>query len=210
MNAARRNATRLLGDAKLLMEAKRFPTACSLAILSIEESGKTSLLRLLAAAPSDKHVKQAWKNYRDHHAKNTHWMIGELTAKGAKTLDDLTATFDPESDHPAVLDVIKQLGFYTDCYGKANWSEPFEVVEEALAKQIMLTAEVLLPRREASEREVQLWIKHVGKHWGTVEMARGALEYEKAMIAEGLSNRTLEEVQRFYSPETFTGVKFLP
>ena len=38
MNAARRNATRLLGDAKLLMEAKRFPAACSLAILSIEES----------------------------------------------------------------------------------------------------------------------------------------------------------------------------
>jgi len=95
-----------------------------------------------------------------------------------------------------------------------NWAsipiEPFEVVEEALAKQIILTAEVLLPRREASEREVQLWIKHVGKHWGTVEMARGPLEYEKAMIAEGLSNRTLEEVQRFYSPETFTGVKFRP
>ncbi len=37
MNAARKNAKRLLEDAKLLLEAKRFPTACSLAILSIEE-----------------------------------------------------------------------------------------------------------------------------------------------------------------------------
>ena len=34
-------------------------------------------------------------------------------------------------------------------------------------------------------------------------MARGALEFEKAMIAEGLSAKTIEEVERFYSPEAF-------
>jgi AbiV family abortive infection protein len=207
MSAARRNAVRLYEDANLLLEAKRFPSACSLAILSIEESGKMSLLRLLATASTDKRIKDAWRSYRDHQVKNAQWIIAELAAKGAKKLDDLSGIFDPNSDHPAVLDVIKQLGFYTDCYGKAHWSEPFDVIEDRLAKHIVWTAKILLPKRETSEREVQLWIKHVGAHWGTRDMARGALEFEKAMIAEGLSDRTIEEVERFYSPETFKGVK---
>jgi hypothetical protein len=29
-----------------------------------------------------------------------------------------------------MLDVIKQLGFDTDCYGNAHWSEPSEAIDE--------------------------------------------------------------------------------
>ena len=45
MNAARDNAQRLATDAATLLDARRFPTAASLAFLSIEESGKISILR---------------------------------------------------------------------------------------------------------------------------------------------------------------------
>lgn len=207
MNAARRNAIRLFEDAKVMIEVKRFPTACSLAILSIEESGKVSLLRGLSTAPTAKHLKQAWKDYRDHQSKNAAWIIAELAAKGAQTLDDLAPMYDPQSDHSAVLDVIKQLGFYTDCYGKAHWSEPIEIINEKLAQQMLFVAKVLLPKSETSEREIQLWVKHVGhREWGTGDMARGALEFAKAMIEEGLSTRSIEEVERFYCPDTFVGV----
>src|SRR5262245_14331298 len=48
MNGAARNAKRLLEDAITLIKAGRFPTACSVAILSIEESGKLPVLRALA------------------------------------------------------------------------------------------------------------------------------------------------------------------
>ena len=41
MNAAVRNATSLVDDANLLLERKRFPSAVALAILAIEEAGKT-------------------------------------------------------------------------------------------------------------------------------------------------------------------------
>jgi HEPN superfamily AbiV-like protein len=116
--------------------------------------------------------------------------------------------FDPASDHSSVLDVTKQLGFYTDCYGKAHWSEPGEVIGEHLARQMLLIARVLLPKRVTSEREIQLWIKHVGDHWGTRAMAIGALAFEKAMIEEGLSSRTLEEIEKFYNVATFEGVRF--
>jgi hypothetical protein len=47
INAATKNAKRLSEDAALLFEAGRFPSAVSLAILSIEESGKASILRSL-------------------------------------------------------------------------------------------------------------------------------------------------------------------
>ena len=50
MNYARRNARRLAEDAKLLLDGKRFASAFSLGILSIEESGKTNILRSLAIA----------------------------------------------------------------------------------------------------------------------------------------------------------------
>lgn len=40
MNAARRNARRLADDARLLLDAERFSSAASIAVLSIEESGK--------------------------------------------------------------------------------------------------------------------------------------------------------------------------
>jgi hypothetical protein len=50
MNAASRNAIRLLKDAEILFEAKRYPSASSLAALAIEEVGKSPILRSLAVA----------------------------------------------------------------------------------------------------------------------------------------------------------------
>ena len=84
MNAAARNARRLYDDANLLFEVKRFPTASSLAVLSIEEAGKLALLRGILAAPSEKHLKEAWRAYRDHRSKNAAWIIGELAATGER------------------------------------------------------------------------------------------------------------------------------
>ena len=49
MNAAVANARLLLEDAKFLLERMRYPTATSLAILAIEEDGKTALFRYFGA-----------------------------------------------------------------------------------------------------------------------------------------------------------------
>jgi AbiV family abortive infection protein len=194
MNAAMRNASRLLDDARMLADAKRFPTACSLAILSIEESGKLSVLRSIATAQNDRHLKDFWRDYRNHQTKNAAWIICDLAGKGAKTLDDLRPIFDLDGDHTAVLDVVKQIGFYTDCFGNAHWSEPHVVVDEALAKYLIFIAQVLVPKAETTEREMELWVDHIGKDIGN---PTGLLEFHKAMIAEGLTNHSLEEVERF-------------
>ncbi len=69
MNAANNNARRLIEDAEILFNLNRFPSALSLSILSIEESGKVSILRELALAKNGDQVKEAWKAYRSHTKK---------------------------------------------------------------------------------------------------------------------------------------------
>ena len=101
MNAACRNARRLADDARLLLDAGRNPTAASLAALSIEESGKASVLRGLALAPTEKARRRAWKDYRSHRSKNAAWILPELVAKGARDLEALRLAADPSAEHTA-------------------------------------------------------------------------------------------------------------
>jgi len=204
MNAAARNAKRLYDDAALLMEAGRFPTACSIAVLSIEESGKVAILRRLALAKDDTQAKKLWREYRDHRSKNMMWIVAELAAKGARTIEDLRVIVDPDSDHRSVLDSIKQLGFYTDCCGDiANWSEPNTVVEEDLARSILFAAKVLLRKKDVPVREAELWIEHLGPSIDGADSFDELVVFYRAMHAEGLESFTPEEIARFLDkPQT--------
>ena len=69
MNAARRNAQRLLADAKTLLGCERWPAACQLAILAIEEAGKVSVLRGISIAGDEEALKRLWRDYRSHTPK---------------------------------------------------------------------------------------------------------------------------------------------
>jgi AbiV family abortive infection protein len=117
MNAAGRNAERLCDDASLLLQEARYPSAAALAALSIEEAGKLSILRRLAVARDEEEVAECWRNYRWHTKKNIAWLLPQLVADGARRLDDFSPLFDGESDHPELLDQVKQISFYSDCLG---------------------------------------------------------------------------------------------
>lgn len=175
INAAIRNARRLASDAKILLEANRHPTAASVAALSIEEAGKVSILRRLATARDDKEVKSLWREYRSHRAKNTMWILPDLAAKGAHSLTPLRDAVDKDGEHTAVLDAVKQIGLYTDCYGDCHWSVPSEVIDANLAKQLVMTAEVLSQKVEISPREIELWKEIMEPVWGTPAMQEALL-----------------------------------
>ncbi len=198
MNAAARSAKRLYEDAEILFAAGRFPSACATAVLSIEEAGKLSILRELACASSKARLNAAWRRYADHREKNAQWILFDLAAKGARTLIEFSPIFDRQSDHPDVLNVIKQLGFYSDCYGDAHWSEPHEIVDEKLARSIVLVARIFVPKHDFSERELDLWVRHVGPHWGKPTMQQATLEFQRAAEAEGLARHTEQELREFY------------
>jgi AbiV family abortive infection protein len=177
MNTAARNAKRLADDASLLLENNRFASAVALAVLSIEESGKLSILRQLACAQSAEHAKQCWREYRSHTKKNVMGAFLDLFTKGARRLDQFAPLFDPNADHPQLLDKVKQIALYSDCLGSAHWSDPVEVIEESLARGIVLAAKILAQGKEVTTLEVELWVKHVGPHLHAGrEQAERALE----------------------------------
>ena len=152
INAAKVNAKRLHEDAKILLKVKRYPSAASLAILSIEESGKVSILRSLSVARNEKDVKESWQQYRSHTKKNVAWLLPDLVAKGARKLDDLKSLFDENSDHPYILDQLKQLGFYTDCLGEAHWSIPDDIIDEQLSNMLVKISGLFIKNKETSTK----------------------------------------------------------
>jgi len=164
MNAAIRNARRLADDAELLLKNRRYPTAASVATLSIEESGKLMILRHLAGAKTPNEIKDRWREYRSHTKKNVMWLFSQFVSEGASKLKDFANLFDENSEHPYLLDQVKQIGFYTDCLGKAHWSEPEKVIDEKLAVLLVNIAKIFANDKEVTETEIMLWIQHVSPY----------------------------------------------
>lgn len=188
IRCAKENARRLVADAELLLAHERCASALALSILAIEEAGKVSILRAVVLARSDDEAKADWKEYRSHTAKNRLWPILEFALKGARKLDDFTALVAEDADRPLILDQLKQLAFYTDCLGKRHWSVPSEVIEKDLAAVIARTAKLLVTDGEITQREIELWIQHVGPFWKKSKevMEKALVDWYAALQAEGL------------------------
>jgi AbiV family abortive infection protein len=165
MNAAIQNAKRLAEDAELLIEKQRYPSAASLAILSIEESGKVSILRRLSLSRNEEELKETWKDYRTHTKKNVNWLIPDLVKAGARKLEDFRPMVEGDAEHPYILDQIKQIGFYTDCLTDAHWSIPKEIIDKQPAMMLVDLAKIFASTKEITEKEIELWVKHLGPVW---------------------------------------------
>ena len=162
INAARQNSIRLVQDAKVLAELGRFPSALALAILSIEESGKVAILREISYSTDEKALKGAWKHYRSHTSKNVLWTAPDLIRDGAREVSDFAPLFDRSSDHPLVLDQLKQIALYTDCLGTGKWTIPVDVIDRDLTLSIVQVAKTLASEKETTVEEVELWIEVMG------------------------------------------------
>lgn len=191
MNCAKQNAKRLAGDAQILFDAQRYPSALSLAILSLEESGKLIILRRMATAASDQEILELWKAYRRHTAKHILTVIPERIARGARRLIDFRECVDDTTlDEKATYDALKQIGFYTDCLGKAHWSIPSEVIGRKLAEMVVhFAVSTSSNERETPPREIELWVMHMQSG-----MTRSNLiNWGKAMVAEGLQDEGYDD-----------------
>jgi AbiV family abortive infection protein len=162
INAARRNARRLAEDAQLVFEKGRYPTAAALAILSVEESGKESILREIAwITADDRELRECWKDFRSHTRKNAMWLLPKLVSEGKHLLEDFRELFEEGAEHTFMLDMVKQVSLYTDCLGRAHWSEPAYVIDGSLAGALVGIAKVFVKEREITTKEIELWIKRM-------------------------------------------------
>lgn len=199
MTRALENAARLAEDAQSLFDQNRIPSSVALAILSIEESGKVSILRQMVTAEDEKGHQQLWKAYRSHNKKNILWLFGELVQQGARSLDEFRLLVDPDSDHPDILDQLKQLCIYTDCFNDGKWSSPIEVDVLTLAPHLLKLAQILGKPRAVTSEEVELWQKHLlpVEHAPMLLQKQAVMNWYGEMKLRGLSDASLEEVERF-------------
>lgn len=163
INIAISNSISLLSDAQLLYSNNRYERAASLAILAIEEIGKTSIIREIVLYDNVHEIKESWKRYRRHTSKNVMWLLPQWMNKGAKKLDEYGSMFN-DREGTQLLDNIKQLSFYTDCYGKCHWNAPSDVIDEPLAKSLIELATLLVQpskKRMVSTKEIEVWVKHM-------------------------------------------------
>jgi len=195
---ARKNAARLISDAELLLEAHRHASASALAILAIEELGKVQIIKTIVLQTDETGLKQHWKEYRSHRAKNVMWILPKLAAEGARNLMQVRPAADVEGDHTWMLDTIKQLSFYTDCFGqKGRWSDPSDAVEPTFAHAIISTAKMLSRDSITTTRELELWVTIVGPHYDKPTMVHALLSFQKQLFEEGLTTTTAEEMEAF-------------
>ena len=198
MNCAISNAKRLAEDARLLFDSGRFPTACSIAILSIEELGKVSILRHFSLCRNKNEMSRIWKEYRSHTCKNYMVFFLDIVAKGARKLDDFKEIFTSK-DHALLANNLKQIGLYSDCLGEKNWSNPNDIIDEQLARSLVQTAELLAVSKKIVVREIELWIEHMKPMWnGPAGSREKALEnWYAAMQNEGLARPGTNEMAQF-------------
>ena len=85
---------------------------------------------------------------------------------------------------------MTQLVFYADCCGSSgHWSEPIEVTDADLSDGLIGIARVMLPRREMTVRELELWGDVMRPAaWGTSKMTDALVERVTRHEAEGISH----------------------
>jgi AbiV family abortive infection protein len=152
---------RLSEDAQLLLNANRIASALALAVLSIEETGKASILRGLGMASSEGELKDHWKNYRSHKSKNVLWATFDYLKKGARKLEDFAPLFDPSEKHGQILDELKQLAFYTDCPKRGKWNEPDGIIDKELAASIVAISNAFVGTEPTSNEELEIYYRHM-------------------------------------------------
>ncbi len=201
INAAELNARRLYEDAKLLFENGRLPSALSLAILSIEESGKPSILRTISLETEDKEIKSKWREYRTHTEKNQLWLLFDLFLTGkAKRLEDFRPLTQKGAEHTIIIECLKQVGFYTDCIDERIWVIPGKSIKDKLlVEHIIKIAEGLLGKGETTEKEIDLWIKHMKPVWKSslINQEEALINWSKEMHKEGLMSGDPDGMRKF-------------
>lgn len=199
MNAAIRNARRLANDARTLLDLERYPTAASIAVLSIEESGKVSILRHFAMARDLPSCRKIWREYRNHRSKNVAWVLPYLVAGGARHLDSLRLATQSDAEHTALLDNVKQIGLYSDCLENVHWSEPDKVVDRPLAQVLVNIADLFATKKAITPEEIGLWMAHLAPAYGAPleTMKEALLNWYRAMNEAGLLKEVDTNVKEF-------------
>ncbi len=197
IGTAKANAKRLLDDAEALLAKERYPSACALACLAIEEISKPAIIRKILLANSPEQVRRGWKVFSSHHDKAAPWIVPYIIGSNPETYEHFVEAFMHQRD-PVLLDSLKQLSIYCGCYGKCHWADPREVIEKDQTNVVLKSARMLLLSGQGSPVDspngLELWQSHMRNCFsiGYVAANNKIVEFfYKAADAGLLSERTI-------------------
>ena len=187
MNHCRSNAERLLASAKALYAVGDYALVASLAVLAIEEAGKVAILRRMVTALDEQDVKECWKEFRSHCWKNGLAHV-PVCVKPNLRLEDFNIAVGKNKENNRIDD-LKQIGFYVDCVGNADWMSPMAAIPEPVAAKVLAIAGIVCKSdRPITVRELELWKETVGScpHGTMLEMKEKLVLWRHRMEGEGL------------------------
>ncbi len=159
---AQENAVRLLNAARLLLHSGYASIAMSLSILAVEEQGKIKILQKIGDATDADEINDLWFQYHNHISKTTAFTEGFAKRKGIVGEHELSEFCENNSDMLPLIDLMKQVGFYTDCSRNCHWQDPkkigniiasaiFSAAEEAIVGKI--SPDMIVFQKVMSEME---------------------------------------------------------
>lgn len=193
---ALKNAHRLALDAQLMLGFDSYPTAASLAILSIEEVGKVGILRSFALARSADELRTWWRRFRTHTWKSNLAHIPTHPLRNKLTLASLAEIASPDGPEAGLFNVVKQIGFYTDFIEGNIWMSPEAMIDERLATGLVPNANQLCRMRDVTNREMELWFSIVGMAPRS-EILSALVCWHAKMVEEGLVRQPHDQFERF-------------
>lgn len=164
IRTAKANAKRLLDDAESLVGKERYPSACALACLSIEEISKPAIIRKILLADCPDQLLRGWKLFTSHPDKAAPWIVPHIIRSNPDTYEHFVDAFMRQRD-PVLLESLKQLSIYCGCYGNCHWADPCEVIEKDQADVVLTSARILLHSGQESPVDstigLELWQSHM-------------------------------------------------
>lgn len=121
---AQENAARLLNATRLLLHSGYPPIAMALSVLAIEEHGKIAILQDIGNTTNADEIKDLWFQYHNHISKTTAFTECFAKMKGIVGEQEISEFCENNSDVLPLVDLMKQVGLYTDCSHNCHWHDP--------------------------------------------------------------------------------------
>lgn len=206
VQAVMANAEQLLTEAILLWNNKHFCRAVVLAILAIEEAGKSQVLLHILCSKTDGARRKLWKEFRTHTSKTGIAAVAHIQATTAATLD---AALIDWNDVPKMFEDWKQSALYADAFGKGYWRIPEEQVPLEKAQWVVATAQRVITSKGmnvyANEKYLELWKKHacIAQEKDKVEWALAMIKLQEEAFSAGLiSQEELDAAKHFFGSQS--------
>ncbi len=171
------NAVRLLVDAKLLLSAKRYPSAAMVAVMALDELSRFFHPLTLAKVHAPKQLAEGWRQFRSGR-RTFPWSAFQRTGqRGANSMSD--------AETNEMLSFISSLGRGVDFIEPGLWIDPSILVSRELATSIVGTAEMFC-QNMVEPRSMDIWMEAIGSLPRNATLDVTLKTYQKLLESDGL------------------------